>query len=43
MTATSLMPQAAAVHGLSFPQFLERLIALGMEDGRRSNGGTVDY
>ncbi len=32
MTATSLMPQAAAVHGLAFPQFLERLIALGMED-----------
>ena len=32
MTATSLMPQAAAVHGLTFPQFLERLIELGMED-----------
>ena len=32
MTATSLMPQAAAVHGLAFPQFLERLIELGMED-----------
>ncbi len=32
MTATSLMPQAAAVHGLAFPQFLERLVALGMED-----------
>jgi D-alanine-D-alanine ligase len=32
MTATSLMPQAAAVHGLSFPLFLERLIELGMED-----------
>jgi D-alanine-D-alanine ligase-like ATP-grasp enzyme len=32
MTATSLMPQAAAVHGLPFPQFLERLIELGMED-----------
>jgi D-alanine-D-alanine ligase len=31
MTATSLMPQAAAAHGLSFPQFLERLIELGME------------
>lgn len=34
MTATSLMPQAAAVHGLAFPQFLERLIDLGME-GRK--------
>ena len=32
MTATSLMPQAAAAHGLLFPQFLERLVALGMED-----------
>jgi len=31
MTATSLMPQAAAVYGLPFPQFLERLIELGME------------
>lgn len=34
MTATSLMPQAAAVHGLPFPQFLERLIDLGLE-GRK--------
>lgn len=32
MTATSLMPQAAAVHGLPFPKFLERLIELGLED-----------
>lgn len=31
MTATSLMPQAAAVHGLPFPRFLETLIALGLE------------
>ena len=31
MTATSLMPQAAAAHGLLFPQFLERLIELGLE------------
>jgi D-alanine-D-alanine ligase len=31
MTATSLMPQAAAEHGLAFPQFLERLIELGLE------------
>jgi D-alanine-D-alanine ligase len=31
MTATSLLPQAARVHGLDFPAFLERLIALGME------------
>jgi len=32
MTATSLLPQAAAKHGLSFPQFLERLIELAMAD-----------
>lgn len=32
MTETSLMPQAAAAYGLPFPQFLERLIELGMED-----------
>ena len=31
MTATSLMPQAAAVHGLPFPLFLERLVELGLE------------
>jgi D-alanine-D-alanine ligase len=31
MTATSLLPQAAAVHGLAFPRFLERLVELGME------------
>ncbi|MCP3891342.1 MAG: D-alanine--D-alanine ligase [Desulfobulbaceae bacterium] len=31
MTETSLMPQAAAAYGLPFPQFLERLIELGME------------
>jgi D-alanine-D-alanine ligase len=31
MTVTSLMPQAAAVHGLPFPQFLETLIDLGLE------------
>jgi len=31
MTATSLMPQAAAAHGLDFSQFLERLVELGME------------
>lgn len=35
MTPTSLMPQAAAVYGLNFPEFLEKLIELGME-GRRS-------
>jgi D-alanine-D-alanine ligase len=35
MTATSLMPQAAAAHGLMFPQFLERLVELGMEDRRK--------
>lgn len=31
MTATSLMPRMAVTHGLSFPQFLEKLIELGME------------
>lgn len=31
MTSTSLMPQAAAAHGLEFGVFLERLIELGME------------
>ena len=31
MTATSLMPQAAAAHGLPFSQFLERLVELGLE------------
>ena len=31
MTATSLLPQAAAKHGLDFPTFLVRLIELGME------------
>jgi len=31
MTATSLLPQAAAKHGLEFPDFLARLIELGME------------
>ncbi len=35
MTATSLMPQAAAAHGLPFPQFLERLVELGLEDRQR--------
>ncbi|HSO09638.1 MAG TPA: hypothetical protein VLR45_06585 [Desulfoprunum sp.] len=37
MTATSLMPQAAAKHGLDFPQFLERLIELAVED-RQAQG-----
>ncbi len=36
MTATSLMPQAAAAHGLDFGEFLEKLIDLGRQ-GRRSN------
>jgi len=31
MTATSLLPRMAAVHGFSFADFLERLIQLGME------------
>lgn len=34
MTPTSLMPQAAAEYGLAFPQFLEKLIELGLQ----SNG-----
>ncbi|RPH43108.1 MAG: D-alanine--D-alanine ligase [Desulfobulbaceae bacterium] len=37
MTSTSLLPQAAAQYGLSFPQFLDRLIALAFED-RKSQG-----
>jgi len=37
MTATSLMPQAAAAAGLAFPQFLERLIDLGLADRQRSS------
>ena len=37
MTATSLLPQAAAQYGLSFPQFLDRLIALAFED-RKAQG-----
>ena len=31
MTATSLLPQEAAAHGLSFKQLVERLILLGLE------------
>ncbi len=42
MTATSLMPQAAAVHGLSFPRFLERLIELGLEDRPKKRAGRND-
>lgn len=34
MTPTSLLPQAAAAHGLSFPALLDRLIELALE-GRR--------
>lgn len=33
MTPTSLLPQAAAEHGLAFPEFLEKLIELGMQSG----------
>jgi len=32
MTPTSLLPQAAAVYGLTFPALLDRLIELAMED-----------
>jgi D-alanine-D-alanine ligase len=31
MTPTSLLPQAAAAHGLEFPALLERLIELALE------------
>jgi len=37
MTSTSLLPQAAAQYGLSFPQFLDRLIALASDD-RKAQG-----
>ena len=32
MTSTSLLPQAAAKHGMGFSQFLEHLIELAFED-----------
>jgi D-alanine-D-alanine ligase len=36
MTPTSLLPQAAQAHGLSFSRLLDRLIELGIEEhGRR--------
>lgn len=35
MTATSLVPKEARAAGLSFLEFLERLMALGMADGAR--------
>lgn len=35
MTATSLMPQAAAEYGLPFPDFLEKLIELGLAAHRK--------
>jgi D-alanine-D-alanine ligase len=31
MTPTSLLPQAAAAHGLSFSKLLDRLLELAME------------
>jgi D-alanine-D-alanine ligase len=34
MTPTSLLPQAAAVAGLSFPALLDRLIDLALEKQR---------
>jgi D-alanine-D-alanine ligase len=34
MTPTSLLPQAAAAHGLPFPAFLDRLIELALEKGK---------
>ncbi len=35
MTATSLFPQAAQAHGLSFSQLLDTLVELALEDRRR--------
>ncbi len=35
MTPTSLLPQAAKAHGMSFDQLLDRLIELGIEEHRR--------
>ena len=32
MTETSLLPQAAAAAGMSFPQFIDRLLALALEE-----------
>jgi D-alanine-D-alanine ligase len=32
MTETSLLPQAAAAAGMSFPEFIDRLLALALED-----------
>ncbi len=34
MTATSLFPQAAEVAGISFPRVLDKLIELGIEEGK---------
>ena len=39
MTATSLYPQAALEAGYSFPQILDRLIALGIEAHRNGKTG----
>jgi D-alanine-D-alanine ligase len=35
MTATSLFPQAAEAHGLSFPQLLDTLVDLALEGGQK--------
>jgi len=35
MTPTSLLPQAAKAHGLDFPAFLDRLIELALQKGKR--------
>ena len=37
MTATSLLPQAAAAAGLSFSQLMDRLIELSIEERQRGN------
>ncbi|MBU1156066.1 MAG: D-alanine--D-alanine ligase, partial [Proteobacteria bacterium] len=32
MTETSLLPQAAAAAGMDFPTFIDKLLALALED-----------
>ena len=39
MTPTSLLPQAAKAHGLTFSQLLDRLIELAIEEHGRRRGG----
>jgi len=41
MTATSLLPRAARTAGYEFSRLLDRLIELGLEDGKRSTLGST--